>query len=136
MIASGGLSIEAGRIVKTEIVGDKVCVIWRPRGRPRNRTLTVDAVINCTGPLADVASSRIPLIQGLLAGGSARADAEGLGIDVDDDCRVRDADGAAQDELYAIGPMTRGAFWEVTSVPDIRIQAAELAKTIALSSSV
>jgi uncharacterized NAD(P)/FAD-binding protein YdhS len=38
--------------------------------------------------------------------------------------------GAAQDELYAVGPMTRGAFWEVTSVPDIRLQAAEVAEVI------
>lgn len=138
MIASGELSIEAGRIVETRILstgagGDRISVIWRPRGRPRNRTLSVDAVINCTGPLGDVAASRIPLIQGLLSAGSARADANGLGLDVDDDCRVRDADGAGQDELYAIGPMTRGAFWEVTSVPDIRIQAADLATTIALN---
>lgn len=133
MIASGELSIEAGRIVETRVIGDRISVSWRPRGRARSRTLSVDAVINCTGPLGDVAASRIPLIQGLLASGSARADANGLGLDVDDDCRVRDADGAGQDELYAIGPMTRGAFWEVTSVPDIRIQAAELAATIALN---
>lgn len=139
MIASGELSIEAGRIVETRIIetvggGERLSVSWRPRGRARSRTLSVDAVINCTGPLGDVAESRIPLIQSLLATGSARADANGLGLDVDDDCRVRDADGAGQDELYAIGPMTRGAFWEVTSVPDIRIQAADLAATIALTS--
>ena len=41
--------------------------------------------------------------------------------------------GQAQDDLYAVGPMTRGAFWEVTSVPDIRIQAAEVAQVIAVS---
>ena len=29
--------------------------------------------------------------------------------------------------------MTRGAFWEVTPVPDIRIQAAEVADIIAYS---
>jgi uncharacterized NAD(P)/FAD-binding protein YdhS len=81
-----------------------------------------------------VTASRIPLIQALVASGFARADAQGLGLDVDGDCRVRDADGAAQDELYAVGPMTRGAFWEVTSVPDIRIQAADVASVIAYTS--
>lgn len=134
MIAAGELAIQAGRIVRIEPAGDKVLVTWRPRGWTRTTTKKVDVVINCTGPLADVTASRIPLIQGLVASGFARADAQGLGLDVDGDCRVRDADGAAQDELYAVGPMTRGAFWEVTSVPDIRIQAADVASVIAYTS--
>lgn len=134
MIAAGELAIEAGRVVRIEPAGDKVLVTWRPRGSTRTTTKKVDVVINCTGPLADVTASRIPLIQGLVASGFARADAQGLGLDVDGDCRVRDADGAAQDELYAVGPMTRGAFWEVTSVPDIRIQAADVASVIAYTS--
>ncbi|CAN5410427.1 FAD/NAD(P)-binding protein [soil metagenome] len=134
IIAAGELSIEAGRISRIETADQKVLVTWRPRGSARTTTKKVDVVINCTGPLADVTASQIPLIQGLVASGFARADAQGLGLDVDDDCRVRDADGAAQDELYAVGPMTRGAFWEVTSVPDIRIQAADVAETIAYTS--
>ena len=30
--------------------------------------------------------------------------------------------------LFAVGPLTRGAFWEITSVPDIRSQAAGAAQ--------
>jgi uncharacterized NAD(P)/FAD-binding protein YdhS len=133
MIASGELSIEAGRIERIEPAGTKVLVTWRRRGRGRTTTRKVDVVINCTGPLADVVASQIPLVKGLVASGYGRADPDGLGLDVDEQCRVRDIDGAPQDELYAVGPMTRGAFWEVTSVPDIRIQAAEVAEVIAYS---
>jgi len=131
MIDAGDLSIDAGRIVRIEPADDKVLVTWRPRGGARTTTRRIDLVINCTGPLADVANSRIPLIRDLVEAGLARADPDGLGLDVDDDCRIHDVDGAAQDELYAVGPLTRGAFWEVTSVPDIRIQAAEVAEAIA-----
>ncbi len=134
MLGSGELSIEAGRILRIERASDKVLVSWRPRGATRAATLKVDAVVNCTGPLADVGASRIPLVQDLVDAGFARADPQGLGLDVDEESRVRDADGAAQDELYAVGPMTRGAFWEVTSVPDIRVQAAEVAEMIAYRS--
>jgi uncharacterized NAD(P)/FAD-binding protein YdhS len=130
MIAAGDLSVEAGRIVRIEMADQRVLVTLRPRGWSRTTTRKVDAVINCTGPLSDVAASRIPLVRGLVSSGHARADGDGLGLDVDQDCRVRDAQGRGQDDLYAVGPMTRGAFWEVTSVPDIRIQAAEVAETI------
>lgn len=133
MIEAGELSVEAARIVRLDLADQKVIVTVRPRGKARTTTRTVDAVINCTGPLADVTLSRIDLLRSLVAQGLARADAEGLGLDVDEDCRVRDASGEAQDDLFAVGPMTRGAFWEVTSVPDIRIQAAEVADTIRLS---
>lgn len=130
MIAAGELAVEAGRIVRIEMAEAKVLVTLRPRGWSRTTTRKVDVVINCTGPLADIAASRIPLIRDLAASGLARADPDGLGLDVDQDCRLRDAGGQAQDDLYAVGPMTRGAFWEVTSVPDIRIQAGEVAEII------
>jgi uncharacterized NAD(P)/FAD-binding protein YdhS len=29
--------------------------------------------------------------------------------------------------LFAIGPLTRAAFWEILTIPDIRNQCAELA---------
>lgn len=38
-----------------------------------------------------------------------------------------DAKGAVSRSLYAVGPLTRGAFWEITAVPDIRGQAAAVA---------
>lgn len=133
MIAAGELSVEAARITRIEMGDSRVLVTLKPRGWSRTTTRKVDVVINCTGPLADVAASRIPLVQSLVASGQARADPDGLGLDVDRDCRLRDAEGQAQDDLYAVGPMTRGAFWEVTSVPDIRIQAAEVAQVIAVS---
>jgi uncharacterized NAD(P)/FAD-binding protein YdhS len=37
------------------------------------------------------------------------------------------ADGAPQATLFAVGPITRGALWEINAVPDIRVQAAEVA---------
>jgi uncharacterized NAD(P)/FAD-binding protein YdhS len=33
--------------------------------------------------------------------------------------------------LYAIGPLSKGAFWEIVAVPDIRGQVAGVAKAVA-----
>jgi uncharacterized NAD(P)/FAD-binding protein YdhS len=36
-------------------------------------------------------------------------------------------DGVASDRLFAVGPLTRGAFLEIEAVPDIRVQCHRLA---------
>ena len=59
-----------------------------------------------------------------------RPDPVGLGIDVDEACAVINRDGRASARLYAMGPQTRSRFWEVTAIPDIRMQAASLAKAL------
>jgi uncharacterized NAD(P)/FAD-binding protein YdhS len=38
--------------------------------------------------------------------------------------------GYASRNLYALGPLTRGTFWEITAVPEIRRQAASLAQRL------
>ncbi|HYI39008.1 MAG TPA: FAD/NAD(P)-binding protein [Allosphingosinicella sp.] len=124
MRASGRLEIAAARIVSVE--GDVVTLARRGGGEIRRR---FDAIVNCTGPEGAVARIADPLIRGLLAGGRARPDRLGLGLDVDPDSRV-EGNGASP-ALYALGPLTKGAFWEIVAVPDIRGQAARVAKAIA-----
>jgi uncharacterized NAD(P)/FAD-binding protein YdhS len=87
-------------------------------------------VVNCTGPSSDVERSTEPLIAALAARGLIRADPLRLGLDIDADHRVRGADGGARPSLFAVGPITRGALWEINAVPDIRVQAASVAATV------
>jgi uncharacterized NAD(P)/FAD-binding protein YdhS len=47
----------------------------------------------------------------------------GIGIHVDDRDR-------AGDKVWAMGPMTKGRYWEIIAVPDIRGQAAAVAADI------
>ena len=42
-----------------------------------------------------------------------------------------DRDGAISRRLFAVGPVTKGAFWEMTAVPDIRRQTEKLAEYMA-----
>ena len=41
-----------------------------------------------------------------------------------------DAHGQASDRLFAVGPITRAAFFEIMAVPDIRVQCAGLANAL------
>jgi uncharacterized NAD(P)/FAD-binding protein YdhS len=124
MRASGRLEVVAGRIV--EVDGDAVTIARRGGGELRR---SFAAMINCTGPEGDIKRVGDPLIRSLLAGGLARPDRLGLGLEVNSGSRVVGSGPAPR--LYALGPLTKGAFWEIVAVPDIRDQAAGLAKAIA-----
>jgi uncharacterized NAD(P)/FAD-binding protein YdhS len=60
-----------------------------------------------------------PLLAGLVDRGLARVDDVGLGLKVDRLSRLIDARGATQPDLFALGPITRGTFGEMTGAPDI-----------------
>jgi uncharacterized NAD(P)/FAD-binding protein YdhS len=41
-----------------------------------------------------------------------------------------DAKGRTSPDIFAIGPITRGTFWEITAVPDIRVACERLAQRL------
>jgi uncharacterized NAD(P)/FAD-binding protein YdhS len=126
----GRLRVLAGKLQRADILeGGLVGLIWRPRGEGETWRMEADLVVNCTGPSTDVEHSTEPLIADLAARGLIRADPLRLGLDLDAQHHVIGADGAPQAPLLAVGPITRGALWEINAVPDIRVQAAEVAAT-------
>jgi uncharacterized NAD(P)/FAD-binding protein YdhS len=131
MRAEGRLRVLAGKLERADVLeGGRAGLVWRPRGETDTWRLEADLVINCTGPSTDVERSTEPLIAALAARGLIRADPLRLGLDVDAEHRVIRADGTAQAALFAVGPITRGALWEINAVPDIRVQAAEVAAAV------
>jgi uncharacterized NAD(P)/FAD-binding protein YdhS len=80
-----------------------------------------------TGPSCDYARIDHPLVRSLLERGLVRPDALRLGLDVSTTCAMLDREGAISRRLFAIGPVTKGAFWEMTAVPDLRRQCEDLA---------
>jgi uncharacterized NAD(P)/FAD-binding protein YdhS len=130
MLASGRLRTVAGKTSAFKRGNGGVEVTWRPRGVDQPETVRVARVINCTGPLGNLGRAEDPLLRHLVARGLIRADAQQLGIDVDREARTIAADGSSNDDLLAVGPMTRGAFWEIVAVPDIRVQTWTLARRL------
>ncbi|HET6157436.1 MAG TPA: FAD-dependent oxidoreductase [Dongiaceae bacterium] len=122
------LMIVAGRIDSMAPGGDHVSVVVRPRGKDGRLTLNAQRVLVCTALTPDLSKLELPLLRDLIAGGAARADALGLGLDVAPTGALIDADGKPAKDLFAVGPITRGTFWEITAVPDIRVACETLAE--------
>ncbi|WP_243058954.1 FAD/NAD(P)-binding protein [Nocardioides sp. SR21] len=91
---------------------------------------TAHAVVNCTGPLTDISRSADPLLQALQARGLVAPDPLRLGLDATPEGEVIGADGAVVPGLFAVGPPRKGILWESTAIPEIRTQAAEVARLV------
>ncbi|WP_294253596.1 FAD/NAD(P)-binding protein [uncultured Sphingomonas sp.] len=130
LIDRGQLEVCAAKTLGFVEGPDGIAVTLRPRGQDAPETILAQRIVNCTGPLGDLARSREPLLQRLAARGVIRPDPAHIGIDVDNQGQTIAADGTANATLYALGPMTRGAFWEIVAVPDIRTQTWAVARRL------
>ncbi|MET0307642.1 MAG: FAD/NAD(P)-binding protein [Sphingomonas sp.] len=130
VIDRGQLEVIAGKTLGFEEQANGIATRFRRRGQDVGETLLAQRIVNCTGPLGDLERTEEPLLQKLAARGMIRPDAGHLGIDVDNQGQTIAADGSANGNLYALGPMTRGAFWEIVAVPDIRTQTWNVARRL------
>lgn len=132
-IREGDLVICRGQLIRIGLDGSldapMAAVTWRPAGDTLLYRMTAQHVVNCMGRGGDPARSKTPLIPGLVAAGLARPDRLRLGLDVDRAGRLIGRDGTISARLFALGPPTRGVFWEATAVPDIRQLAGAVAAT-------
>lgn len=127
---SGQLQLVSGHIVEVTRKRSGASVRIRPRGSDATSQFEVSRIISCRGITSDPRRSANPLVAQLLAEGYARVDPLGIGLDVNDDCALFDASGRASNRVFAAGPMSQAAFWEVIAVLDIRLQAASLARRL------
>ena len=124
------LAIHAGRVEEIVDIERAPSVTVRMRGTDWQRRFEPARIIDCTGPTSDLTKPEQPVIRHLLAEGAARADSLDLGIDVNGDGALIDAKGRASRDIFAVGPITRGTFWEIIAVPDIRVACERLAQSL------
>lgn len=129
MIASGRLEIHAGRFTSVARRGNHARAAWQPRGGTADIAVEAVRVVNCTGPGFSLSRAREPLVDDLLRQGALRPDPLRLGIDTDPGGAVLSGTGPVPG-LHAVGPLTRGAAWEIVAVPHIRHQVADLARRL------
>jgi len=129
-VRTGQLRVQAGRAQAVAADRQGVTVTLKKRGSDELENLRVARVIDCSGPQCDYARIDSPLVRDLLSQGMARPDPLNLGLDVTIDSAVINRWGVPSRRIYALGPVTRGLFWEITSVPDIREQCWNVAALI------
>jgi uncharacterized NAD(P)/FAD-binding protein YdhS len=105
-------------------VGPEIEVVIQRRGKTGGSIELFDQVINCTGPLHAMDRTSDTLLRNLLDTGAVHPDHLNIGLEVDERSR-------AGNRLWALGPLTKGRYWEIIAVPDIRGQAAAVADDIA-----
>jgi uncharacterized NAD(P)/FAD-binding protein YdhS len=131
LLGSGGLRIVRGRVREIERRAGDATVTFDNRATGMPETLKVQRIIYATGLQGQRAGKG--LLPTMLAAGQARLDRQELGLDVTNSLAVIDVQGNPARNLWALGPIVRGVFWECLAVPDIRLQARQLSQEIARS---
>jgi uncharacterized NAD(P)/FAD-binding protein YdhS len=66
----------------------------------------------------------------MLARGIVQADPLGLGVVTSIDGALLDQQGKPSDRLFLVGPLRKAQLWESTAVPELRVQASDLAREL------
>jgi uncharacterized NAD(P)/FAD-binding protein YdhS len=127
-IADHRLTLMAAKIVEISPNSTGAGVRYRRRGETGVKSLEVGAIVDCTGIVKNPGETGNPVVRNLFDQGLARVDPLHIGLEVASDCAIVNRNGQPSRRLFAIGPLTRAAFWEIMAIPDIRNQCAELAE--------
>lgn len=128
--SSGQVKLIAAEYLGIEKHGDGVRATIRPRGGAAREPIDVERVYDCGGVTVNVKASSNPVISELINTGAGRPDPLHIGLDVDENCFLIDAEGKSSRHLLAVGPLTRGRFFEIEAVPDIRLQCETIAQRL------
>ncbi len=113
------LRFAGGKLASMQRSDDGVRLLFNtPNGKEE---ITVNTIINCTGPRDSYQHTTNPLIRSMIEQGYGVADVIDLGLVVDDTFRVISQKGQAE-AIYATGVVIKGTLWESFAVPDLRKQ--------------
>jgi uncharacterized NAD(P)/FAD-binding protein YdhS len=129
LVTEKRLTVSAGRVLVLNEEKNGITAVLKPR-TGKAQLLEVGAVVNCTGPQMDLRQSTHPLLAMLQHQGLVHSDPLGLGLE-SEDCALKASDGTVSDWIYALGPLTRPAWWEIVAVPEINAQIERLVHKIA-----
>jgi uncharacterized NAD(P)/FAD-binding protein YdhS len=121
------LEVVAGRLISMAETGNDIEIIFREKKTLKERIIKVNRVINCTGPETDITKVNDTFIKNLLKHGYIVPDELKLGMNALPDGTIIHKDNSLSSFLFTIGTNLKGILWESTAVPELRLQAQQLA---------
>jgi len=128
--AEGRLVCHQGNIQGYETMGEEVEVTYRPRGTAEMKKFRVHQVLSCTGPQSDYRKLNDTLVQRLLARDLLAPDPLRMGANTMEGGLIRNQAGDVIEGLYTLGSTQKGRLYESIAVPELRGQAADLARRL------
>jgi uncharacterized NAD(P)/FAD-binding protein YdhS len=129
LMADGQLKVHRGYIINVSASGEgKLDVQFGSGEASIADNVSVDYVINCTGPEYVFAKRQDALMRALIKKGLIVPDDLGLGLKIQQGERLA---GKHEGRIFALGSLLFGEQFETTSVPDIRVQASAIADALA-----
>ena len=128
-VQSGRIRLVAGRVVGIT-PGEAFSVDIQSRHSQLVETFDVARIYDCSGIVRDISTSSNSVVRSLVDSGLARPDPMRIGLDVSANCEIIAGDGTVSRKILAVGPLTRGTFFEIDAIPDIRVQCAKLGKLL------
>ena len=137
MISSKQLNVQAGKIESFSKHDSSIAVKYRAAKSRETQTITVDAVVNCIRPrFVDFEKIEHPFIGSLMKQGMMCNSDVAVGIKAMADGTIVKKDGTPSTLLYTLGSLLRGVLWETIAIPEIRMQAKELAALLLKKSKI
>ncbi len=130
--SSGQFDVAAGRLLAIEADdsgGSRVRL--RPRHSTRERTFHTDWIVNATGIETHIDLHPGELMRALRERGRVLPGRQGIGIASTGAGEVLDAHGRPDPRLLVLGALRIGDLWESTAIPELRVQARQVAEVIA-----
>ena len=127
MIGRSQLLLHRGSVRGIVDINPGLEVTFFDRATLRERTLRVAYAVNCTGPECNYQKLKSPLVINLLARGLIRPDPMYIGLDTAPGGPVIDYLHAPSANIYTLGSTAKGRLFETTAVPELRVQARDLA---------
>lgn len=123
---TGQLRVLRGRLKNIRVTEEK-CFLLRYLDMGVELSLNADAIFNCIASEANFEKVGSPLIANLFERGMIRNSPLRIGLDANRDGHLINADGQPNERLVTLGTALKGLLWETTAIPEIRVQARDLA---------
>jgi uncharacterized NAD(P)/FAD-binding protein YdhS len=127
MLGRSQLLLHRGHVRSIVDIHPGLEVTFFNRSTMRDSTLRAAYAVNCTGPECNYQKLKSPLVINLLARGLIRPDPLFIGLDTAPGGAVIDYLDAPSANIFTLGSTAKGRLFETTAVPELRVQARELA---------